>query len=229
MSNKYLDFFEDSYYINLNHRIDRKELFEKRSREVGIIATRFSAIEPREEDCPLLPSSVGETRRKYKVGCSLSHQGIIKIAKERNLENVLIFEDDCIFLENFENEAKKCVDELKNVEWDILYFGGEVNNYCVDVSENLVKVENGGVYCCHAYAVNKRFYDVILNVNVHHVDILDIFFLNYSSNSRTYILSRKLLAIQDSIHSDIKNGLSQAAEGYMRNSWNKFVPPFINK
>ena len=134
MSNRYLDFFEDSYYINLNHRIDRKELFEKRSREVGITANRFSAIEPREEDCPLLPSSVGETRRKYKVGCSLSHQGIIKIAKERNLENVLIFEDDCIFLENFENEAAiktEILDEARNHgshQQDILFINEKLIN-----------------------------------------------------------------------------------------------------
>jgi GR25 family glycosyltransferase involved in LPS biosynthesis len=221
---KYLDFFEDTYYINLDYRTDRKELFEKRALEVGIIANRFSAIQPKEEDCPLLPSSVGETRRKFKVGCSLSHQGVIKLAKERNLENVLIFEDDCIFLDQFQEKAKKCVEELKNVEWDILYFGGEVNNYCTKVSENLVKVENGGVYCCHAYAVNKRFYDVILNVNVHHVDILDIFLLNYSYNHRTYILSKELLAIQDGIFSDIKNGLNEAASGYMINSWKKYVP-----
>ena len=202
------------FYINLDKRTDRKEEIENELKRMDLTAERYPAI---------------YTPNSGIVGCGYSHLNVLKLAKERGYKNVLIFEDDCIFLENFENEAKKCVDELKNVEWDILYFGGEVNNYCVDVSENLVKVENGGVYCCHAYAVNKRFYDVILNVNVHHVDILDIFFLNYSSNSRTYILSRKLLAIQDSIHSDIKNGLSQAAEGYMRNSWNKFVPPFINK
>ena len=221
---KYLDFFEDCYYINLDHRVDRKELFESRASEVGIEAIRFVACEPKEEDCPLLPSSVGETRRRFKVGCSLSHQGVVRLAHERGLDNVLIFEDDCIFLEGFKEKAQKCVDELKDVEWDILYFGGEVNNDCVDVSEHLVKVENGGVYCCHAYAVNKRFYDVVLAVNVHHVDILDIFFLNYSTHLRTYILSREILAVQDGIHSDIKNGLNEAASGYMINSWNKFVP-----
>ena len=56
------------------------------------------------------------------------------------------------------------------------------------------------------------------------MDILDIFFLNYSTHLRTYILSREILAVQDGIHSDIKNGLNEAASGYMINSWNKFVP-----
>lgn len=221
---KYLDFFEDVYYINLDSRSDRKKLFEIRSSEVGIEVIRFSAIQPDEKDCPLLESSPDDTRRRFKVGCSLSHQGIIKIAKERNLENVLIFEDDCIFLERFREKAQLCVNDLKNVEWDIIYFGGEVNNYCSDVSENLVKVENGGVYCCHAYAVNKKFYDSILNSNVHHMDILDIFLLNYPCDQRTFLLSRDILAIQDGIFSDIKNGLNEAAAGYMINSWKKYVP-----
>jgi GR25 family glycosyltransferase involved in LPS biosynthesis len=223
---KYLDFFDDCYYINLNHRTDRKGLFEKRANEVGIDAIRFSAIEPNEEDCPLLPSALMETRRRYKVGCTLSHKNIVQLANERNLENVLIFEDDCVFVDGFKEKVKKCVDELKNVEWDIIYFGGEVNNYCVNVSENLVKVEDGGVYCTHAYAVNKRFYHAFINMNEHHVDVIDIFLLNYSTNKRTYILSRELLAIQDAIHSDIQNITNNGAEFHMKNSWNKFVPNY---
>lgn len=224
---KYLDFIDDCYYINLDYRSDRRELFEQRAINVGIKAIRFSAIQPNDEDCPLLPSSIGETRRKFKVGCSLSHQGVIKLAKERNLNNVLIFEDDCIFLENFSKIIQNCITDLKNnpnLEWDILYFGGEVNNYCSTVTNNLVKVENGGVYCCHAYLVNKKFYDVILNVNVHHVDILDIYLLNYSCNARTYLLSKEIAAIQDGIHSDIKNARNDAASNYMISSWNKYVP-----
>ena len=221
---KYLDFFDDCYYINLNHRVDRKDLFERRSSEVGINAIRFIGVEPKEEDCPLLPTALMETRRKYKVGCTLSHKRIVELANERNLENVLIFEDDCIFLDGFQEKVKKCVDELRNIDWDIIYFGGEVNNHCVNVSENLVKVENGGVYCTHAYAVNKKFYHAFINMNEHHVDVIDIFLLNYSVNNRKYILSRELLAVQDAIHSDIQNQQTNGATMHMINSWNKFVP-----
>jgi GR25 family glycosyltransferase involved in LPS biosynthesis len=223
---KYLDFFEDCYYINLNHRIDRKELFEKRAAEVEVIANRFEGIEPREEDCPLLPSALIEKRRKYKVGCTLSHKGIIELANKRELENVLIFEDDCIFLEGFQEKAKKCVEELKNVKWDVMYFGGEINNHCVNISENLVKVENGGVYCTHAYAVNKSFYKPILDMNAYHVDVIDIFLINYNVSNRSYLLSRELLAIQDDVHSDIQNITNNGAKIHMINSWNKFVPPY---
>ena len=221
---KYLDFFEDVYYINLDYRTDRKQLFEERSRAVGMEAIRFSAAQPAEEDCPLLPSSVGETRRRFKVGCTMSHQGVVRLAKERGLANVLIFEDDCTFDPDFEQEAKKCADELRDQDWDLLYFGGEVNNYCESVSPNLVKVNMGGVYCCHAYAVNSKFYDKFLAVSPHHTDVIDIYLLNYPAYDRTYMLSRKLLALQDPIFSDLKNSRSELANGYMINSWKKFVP-----
>jgi GR25 family glycosyltransferase involved in LPS biosynthesis len=221
---RYLDFFEDVYYINLDYRADRRLLFEDRSQAVGIEAVRFSAAQPAEEDCPLLPGSIGETRRRFKVGCTMSHQGVVQLAKSRGLANVLIFEDDCIFEPGFKAEAQKCVDELRQIDWDILYFGGEVNNYCKSISENLVTVNNGGVYCCHAYAVNAKFYDKFLAVSPHHTDIIDIYLLNYPANQRNYILSRKLLALQDPIFSDLKNGPSELANGYMLNSWKKFIP-----
>jgi glycosyl transferase family 25 len=219
----YLNFFSDVYYINLDYRTDRRELFERRALEVGIIPNRLSAFQPLEEDCPLLESSQGETRRRYKVGCTLSHQEVIKIAKQRGLDNVLIFEDDCIFLDGFKEKAQKCVDELKGRDWDILYFGGEPNNICTDVSPNLVTIKDGGVYCCHAYAVNHTFYDKIIKLNPHHVDEIDLFLLNYPTDRRKYILSRELLAVQVGIFSDLKNGLNEAAAGYMRGGWDKYV------
>jgi glycosyl transferase, family 25 len=221
---RYLDFFEDAYYINLDYRTDRKQLFEERSQEVGIEAVRFSAAQPLEEDCPILPGSVGETRRRFKVGCTMSHQGIVKLAKERGLANVLIFEDDCMFEPDFKEEAQKCVDEIRGLDWDVLYFGGEVNNHCETVSPNLVKVNDGGVYCCHAYAVNAKFYDKFLAVSPHDTDVIDIYLLNYPCSERIYLLSRKLLALQDPIFSDLKNSRSELANGYMINSWKKFVP-----
>ena len=106
---KYLDFFEDVYYINLDYRIDRKILFEKRASDVGIIPNRFSAIQPTEIECQSI-TPFKEIRR-FKVGCTMSHQAVVKIAKEKNFSNVLIFEDDCLFLEGFQSKAQLCVNE----------------------------------------------------------------------------------------------------------------------
>ena len=135
---KYLDFFEDVYYINLDYRIDRRENFEKRLFEVGINAIRFPAIQVEYKDCPQrikdeiekakprITVSQYNTWIKQKcgeIGCCLSHIEVIKQAKLRELKNVLIFEDDCVFLENWNIDIANCVDELKTLDWSIYIWG----------------------------------------------------------------------------------------------------------
>ena len=36
-------------------------------------------------------------------------------------KNVWVFEDDCVFAENFIERAKKCIEDLRSVEWDMFY------------------------------------------------------------------------------------------------------------
>jgi glycosyl transferase family 25 len=103
--NKFLGYFDDVYYINLDYREDRRKLFEQRSLDIGINAKRFSGIVPEDGLYDKIESNQKDTRRKWKVGCTLSHQAIVREAKERGLENVLIFEDDCIFLDGFITKA----------------------------------------------------------------------------------------------------------------------------
>ena len=74
------------FYINLDHRTDRRKLFEDECTNMGISAEHFSAF---------------RTSPGY-IGCQKSHIEILKIAKERNLENIIIFEDDFKFLVNKE-------------------------------------------------------------------------------------------------------------------------------
>ena len=72
-------------YINLNKRTDRKEKIEKELNDFGLDYERFEAIET-----PIPGFGT--------VGCGLSHLAVLKLAKERNYENVLILEDDFTFL-----------------------------------------------------------------------------------------------------------------------------------
>ena len=222
-TDKYLNFFDAVYYINLDDRVDRRELFEKRSKLHDINAVRFPGIVPSENQYKQIINEFDE-RRKYKVGCTLSHQGIVKEAKEKGHKNVLIFEDDCVFMEDFKNYAQLCVNELKDLEWDIMYFGGEPNNYCEGrVSKNLYKMRSdGGVYCAHAYAVNHTFYDKILNVDANAILTLDNFYVSSPSKK---ILSAKIIALQDdNTYSDLWGYVTNSSkQTNMIDTWNKFV------
>lgn len=91
----------------------------------------------------------------------MSHQEIVKQAKVDGLSNVLIFEDDCVFADDFMEYGQKCVHELKSMDWDLFYLGGEPNYECFRVSSHLFQC-NRGIYMTHAYALNRRFFDCLL-------------------------------------------------------------------
>ena len=78
-------------YINLNKRTDRKEDIVKELDSFNLDYERFEAI---------------ETPGFGIVGCGLSHLSVLKIAKERKYENILILEDDFTFLVSKEEFEK---------------------------------------------------------------------------------------------------------------------------
>jgi len=220
--NKYLGYFEGVYYINMDSRTDRKERFEKMAEEFSVPAIRVSALTATDEEAMPLYDGHNDPRRKFKMGCTMSHQSVVRMAKENGLKNCLIFEDDCVLLDSYKEKIQLCADELQNVEWDLFYLGGEPNNYCKPISDNLVQIENGGVYTTHAYAINHTFYDKMLSVKPNQVDTIDILYINYDRNSRKCILSKELLAVQDRSYSDLWDTITNSTQ-WMINGWNKYV------
>jgi FkbM family methyltransferase len=217
---KYLNFFDGVYYINLDDKPDRKELFEKRSKVHDIDAIRFPGIVPKEGEYEQLINEFDE-RRKFKVGCSLSHQAIIREAKEKNYNNVLIFEDDCVFSEDFKEIAQKYVNELKTIDWNLMYFGGEPNNYCKPITNNLSIVQNtGGVWCTHAYAVNHKFYDIFLSWDANKIPVIDVYLASLNTN---VIVGYKPIAFQDETFSDLWGKIILDKKSNSIIEWEKYV------
>ena len=48
------------------------------------------------------------------IGCFLSFKKCIKIAKENNMKYIIILEDDCLPMNNFENRLKKLLTYLES-------------------------------------------------------------------------------------------------------------------
>ena len=86
---------------------------EKQLENFGLTAERFSAIENEEGI----------------VGCGLSHLNVLKIAKERKYKNILILEDDFLFLVSSEKffENLKELEKYKN--FDVCMISYNCNNY----------------------------------------------------------------------------------------------------
>jgi glycosyl transferase family 25 len=71
------------FYINLAHRQDRRTEIERELDGFGLKYERFEAI---------------HTPGCGSIGCSYSHLGVLKLARERGYKNVLILEDDFKFV-----------------------------------------------------------------------------------------------------------------------------------
>lgn len=185
-----LNYIEKAYYINLDHRTDRRENFERRVNELGIPVERYPAITINPED---ISNPFGDVRWHNKVSNYYTHLAIIQKAKDLGLKNVWVFEDDCVFIDGFLEKANKCLEDLKKIEWDMFYFGGEPNRETEPYSEYIVKTT--GVYGAHSYLVNDIFYDKILSMNI--ISPIDVHYLNYNCNNKNYYLSKEILCGQD--------------------------------
>lgn len=88
-------------------------------------------------------------------GINRAHKKIVKWAKQENLDEVLIFEDDIKFCGK---QAFEYFIYNKPIDFDI-YLGGI---YFGKIEEDNSVKQFGALHC---YIVNKRFYDTFLNVS----------------------------------------------------------------
>jgi glycosyl transferase family 25 len=96
-------------YINLDTRTDRNERILNEFKRLGFPEEkiqRFSATSY--QGCP-------------NTGCLLSHASVLEMAYDMDLKNVLILEDDFVFIEDADkvNEDLKTFFDLK-LDWDVV-------------------------------------------------------------------------------------------------------------
>jgi len=134
------------YYINLDHRTDRKKETLEELKKFGIDnPIRYNAIKDK----------IG------LIGCAKSHLNVLKEARKNNYPYVAIFEDDVKFLDPImtKNKIKKLIDS--DIEWNVILLGG--NNYepYHKINNDFMKVEN--LQCCTSYIVKQSYYEKLIN------------------------------------------------------------------
>lgn len=141
------------FYINLDHRTDRRAEIEKELTDMDLKFERFPAI-----------------RTQYGiVGCGLSHLAVLKEAKARGYPNVLIFEDDFQFLVTKEQFHASLQKALKK-EYDVLMLGYNTDE-TPEVVDGCMRLTN--VQSASGYIVHSRMYDTLIAVQEEAVKRLD--------------------------------------------------------
>lgn len=133
------------FYINLEHRTDRKEHIESELNQVGFNnVERFNAVK----------------MKNGRVGCTLSHIKCIELAKERNYSHVVICEDDTKFtnVELFKKQLNTFLTKKHN--WDVVIFAGNNVPPYEQIDDTCISVTRCQTTTC--YMVNGHYYDALL-------------------------------------------------------------------
>jgi GR25 family glycosyltransferase involved in LPS biosynthesis len=131
------DYFDKVVVINLDRRTDRMERLGAQLDELGIEYERFSAVDGKE--LGISPVIAG----------TMSHVAVMKKYPQKN---VLILEDDALFVDNFQERFDEVMQTLPK-DWDVLYLGallgegtGEVRPVNKDWSRQVVTT-GAQAYC----------------------------------------------------------------------------------
>ena len=189
----------DLYVINLIQREDRKnQIINDFSIYKNINLNFIEAIR----------------HQNGAIGCFLSYKKCIRIAKEKNMKYIIILEDDCLPMNNFENRLKNLLSYLEsNNDWDIFLGGVKKCNKVFSKTrifdENLYYICRA--HCTHLFICNNSLYDTLLEVDETKYAVDTFWHKKY----RVCILL-PFLAFQH-------NGISNIGEKYYPNIYNDLL------
>jgi len=210
--NNPFDYFEEIYCINLDERTDRWEHAQEEFKKAGILdrVKRFSAI--RDKD--------------GRVGVIKSNLAIVKIAKEKKLKNVLVFEDDVEFIvDNIQEVLQQSLSQVNNLKWHLFYLGANTHEKLLKFKPNLILLRKA--YAVHSMAYSDMVYDMFikkyegLDEIKKFDDILDVFFSNIIQEKYLCFMTEPMMTTQMNDFSDIEKRVVD--QGYIEDRYKKNI------
>lgn len=191
------DYFQKLYCINLDKRSDRWDLAEPHFANLGLNVERVSGVDGSALNLEFPPEI-----KEGAVGCSLSHLFTIKLAKQNNLDNFLLLEDDVVFDDNINEKFFSVLDQVPD-DWDMLYLGGQHFHgmNMPRVSENIYKC----VYTLAAQSVGIKntVYDYFIDKLMDITKINDLHYAESHKEINAYVIIPHLTWQRNS-YSDIE-------------------------
>jgi hypothetical protein len=196
---KLFDYIDEAYYINLDHREDKKEILENHLSDLGIkeYVKRRKAFYPPDLGYPKLENGNYDPF-SYGRCCLHSHVELIKEAKERQSSNILLFEDDVKFYTdggyNPLEVIQNAINQLRKItNWEIFYLGTNPGTSQTEfnlVDENLIKVVEA--IGTHAVLINHTIFDRIIS----EYETQDTFDIYLTTRYKEKYLAYPMAAIQ---------------------------------
>lgn len=176
-----MDYFDKIYCINLDSRKNRWDRAKEEFKKNNISVERISAIEGSKLNLEFPPEI-----KEGAVGCSLSHLYTMKMAKQLNLNNYLVLEDDVKFIENFSEIFPHIIDQVPK-DWDMIYLGGQHlhGRNIKQVTENIYKCEY--TLTTHSFAIKNTVYDLFIDKLIDVTKPCDVHLAKEHKNINAYV------------------------------------------
>jgi GR25 family glycosyltransferase involved in LPS biosynthesis len=217
-------YFDKVYCINLEERTDRWDSCLEKFKEYGIV--NFKRFEGIKVNGNLSSKKLGQ------IGCSASFYNILKDARDKNYNNILILEDDFNFTVSKDEMSEalgKAFEEMPK-DWDMFYLGANIVNEIMHnpiekYSENLFKLNSA--YTTHSICFSKNSFDKILNFFqseenwvenlMTNYESIDVFFAKDFHIANKCFIWKDLLCLQEPSFSSIENTFYNYTDQMLKN------------
>jgi len=186
------DYFEKIYCINLADRKDRWEHVTNEFKKINCTVERFNAIDGR-----VIPQPQGVKINPGEVGAYLSHMTLLKHIINNNIKTALIFEDDVIFCDNFNEKFDLFYKQLPENK-TLVYVSGNYSNQnpnvtITQITENIYSTI--GTLALHAYFLDLETAKTIYNLLMvrYPKEPVDDAFICYHKLDPTYVFKPNLV------------------------------------
>jgi hypothetical protein len=189
------DYFEEIYCVNIDERVDRWENAQKEFEKAGIKdrVVRFSAVKDVDG----------------RIGLIKSNLAIIKLAKDKKLKNVLIFEDDVKFIvDNIQEVLIKSLEQIGSLDWTLFYLGANTHSKLIKIKPNLILLKNA--FATQSVAFSQKSYNTYIKkfeglTKISSMDdILDVHFAKYFQEKYICLMVNPMMTSQMNSFSDIE-------------------------
>jgi len=167
-------------YINLDKRQDRNEYFKNQ-----LLCADVKGVERR---------SANNSQHGGVSGLIETTFNIYNEFLETGKETMVIFEDDCKFLDTFKDNSKQICEDISNIEWDIFWLGGRNRRPLRYVSNNCCQISS--ISYTQAYIITKKFakslVDAFTTPGKQDVDLFDVYHLGIDELLCLYAYSKDM-------------------------------------
>lgn len=152
-------FIQGVYILNLPHRKDRLSNVCKELTKLDIGENEYNNGYLKYIEGIRFPNLHYISGR---AGNSAAMCKALTLAYEAGLDNFLLLEDDVFFVDNRLRAIYEALQDIKNINWDILFLGGRIKSKMTNFSNGLYRIHTFG--CNQSTLYNKKVIRYLLSL-----------------------------------------------------------------